>query len=323
MREGNLATFVDLAPVEESFREVALAGLSRPDKAIPCRFLYDNRGSELFDEICELSEYYITRTEIAILEARAGEIAALAGPRCQLIEFGSGAGHKVRILLAALADPRAYIPIDISPEFLRGAASRIVAEFPALDVVAVCADFAEPQRLPEFLPEQRARRVGFFPGSTIGNLRPDEAVSFLRGCRTVLGLGGGILIGVDLKKDPIRLHDAYNDAAGVTAAFTLNLLGRMNREIGADFDVSRFDHEASYNAGAGRIEIYIRSRMDQIVRVAGRRFRFAAAERLHVEYSYKYTVAEFQRLARRAGFEPAACWTDAGNDFSVHYLTLR
>ncbi len=323
MREGNLATFVDLAPVEESFREVALAGLSRPDKAIPCRFLYDNRGSELFDEICELSEYYITRTEIAILEARAGEIAALAGPRCQLIEFGSGAGRKVRILLAALADPRAYIPIDISPEFLRGAASRIVAEFPALDVVAVCADFAEPQRLPEFLPEQRARRVGFFPGSTIGNLRPDEAVSFLRGCRTVLGLGGGILIGVDLKKDPIRLHDAYNDAAGVTAAFTLNLLGRMNREIGADFDVSRFDHEASYNAGAGRIEIYIRSRMDQIVRVAGRRFRFAAAERLHVEYSYKYTVAEFQRLARRAGFEPAACWTDAGNDFSVHYLTLR
>jgi len=320
MREGNLARFVDLAPVEEDFRAAALAGLTRRHKAIPCRFLYDDRGSALFEDICGLPEYYITRTEIGILEAHADEITARAGPDCQLIEFGAGAGRKVRLLLAALENPAAYVPIDISSQYLRRTASAIVEEFPDLAVVAVCADFTEPQRLPAHLPAHAGRRLGFFPGSTIGNLDPGEAASFLRGCRAMLGRAGAMVVGVDLKKDPSLLHAAYNDAAGVTAAFTLNLLARMNREIEADFDPSRFRHEAFYNPAAGRVEIYIRSTMDQIVTVAGRRIRFAAGERIHIENSYKYTVAEFQRLAEGAGFRAAACWADDRDLFSVHYL---
>ena len=320
MRKANLARFVDLAPVEESFRDAALAGLSQPRKSIPCRFLYDERGSALFDAICELPEYYITRTEIGLLKDRAADIAALAGPSCQLVEFGSGAGRKVRLLLEALDSPRAYVPVDISGEFLRAAAARISAAFPDLMVTAVCADFAEPDRLPEDLFPESSCRIGFFPGSTIGNLTPAEAVAFLRGCRKLLGGGGDMIVGVDLKKDPRILHDAYNDSAGVTEAFTLNLLARMNRELGADFDIGRFAHEAFYNPDAGRVEIYIRSLMNQIVTVAGRRISFVAGERIHVEYSYKFTVAEFQRLAARAGFHPAACWTDDAGLVSVHYL---
>jgi dimethylhistidine N-methyltransferase len=320
MRKGNLAAFVDLAPVEESFRDAALAGLLHARKSIPCRFLYDERGSALFDSICELPEYYITRTETGVLRDRASEIAGLAGPRCQLIEFGSGAGTKVRLLLERLQSPLAYVPVDISSEFLKSAAARISADFPELAVIAVCADFMEPRRLPDDLFPEATRRIGFFPGSTIGNLTPGEAVSFLRGCRALLGPRGSMIVGVDLKKDPKLLHDAYNDSAGVTAAFTLNLLARMNRELGADFDLSRFAHEAFYNADAGRIEIYIRSLMSQIVTVAGERVSFLAGERIHVEYSYKYEVDEFRRLAERAGFIAAACWTDPEDLVSVHYL---
>lgn len=323
MRFGNLAAFVDLAPVEESFREAALAGLMRQQKSIPCRFLYDERGSALFDAICTLPEYYVTRVEVGILARRAAQIAALAGPRCQLIEFGSGAGRKVRLLLEAFDRPHAYVPVDISAEFLKHAASGIIRDFPNLEVIAVCADFTEPQRLPEFLPEPAGRRIAFFPGSTIGNLTPDEAVAFLRRCRTMLGEGGDMIVGVDLKKDPILLHEAYNDSAGVTAAFTLNLLARMNREIGADFALNRFRHEAFYNPDQGRVEIYIRSLLDQIVRVGGRPVRFAQGERTHVEYSYKYSTEEFRRLAGRAGFQSLLCWTDDAALFSVHYLTAQ
>lgn len=323
MRQGNLAAFVDLAPVEENFREAVLGGLTRPQKSIPCRFLYDGRGSALFDEICTLPEYYITRTEIGILAQCAPQIAALAGPRCQLVEFGSGAGRKVRLLLEAFDRPQAYIPVDISGEFLKHAALGITHDFPNLDVIAVCADFTEPQRLPEFLPARAGRRIGFFPGSTIGNLMPDEAVAFLRRCRAVLGQGGDMIVGVDLKKDPVLLHAAYNDSAGVTAAFTLNLLERMNREIEADFDLDRFRHEAFYDPNQGRIEIYIRSLLDQIVRVAGWRIRFAQAERTHVEYSYKYSIDDFRRLAGRAGFQSLVCWTDDSALFGVHYLTAN
>ncbi len=320
MREKNFATFVDLAPVEDDFRAAVLAGLARPRKSIPCRFLYDARGSELFGRICELPEYYITRTETSILEARARDIAALAGPKCHLIEFGSGAGAKVKILLAALAEPARYTAIDISPAALHRAAGGVTESFSGVDVTAVCADFTEPERLPPSLFAAPSRRIGFFPGSTIGNLTPEEAAAFLRGCRSVLGAGGAMVVGVDLKKDAARLDEAYNDAAGVTAEFTLNLLARMNRELGANFDPARFRHEAFYNPGEGRMEIYIQSLMDQIVSVAGRRVPFAKHERLHAEYSYKYTAAEFQRLAARAGFRAAACWTDAGGLFSVHYL---
>jgi len=322
MRDGNLAAFVDLAPVEETFESAALTGLSRAEKAIPCRFLYDRRGSTLFEAICELPEYYVTRTEMAILRARAGAIAERVGPRAQLVEFGSGASRKVRLLLDALTDLVAYVPIDISRAFLRQAASGVAADFPDVEVSAICADYSEPRRLPVLPVVRGGRRVGFFPGSTIGNLMPDEAVSFLSGCREALGPGSGMIVGVDLKKDPSVLHAAYNDSAGVTAEFILNILKRMNRELSADFDPSRFAYEAFYNAEAGRIEIYIRSTMAQIVTVARHPVAFTAGERVHVEYSYKYTVDEFGELAARAGFRPVECWTDEAKLFSVHYLQV-
>jgi len=320
MPNGTLAAYLDFAPREESFRDVAVAGLTRHRKAIPCRFLYDARGSELFERICDLPEYYVTRAETALLAERAGEIAARIGPRARLIEFGSGASTKVRLLLSALDQPSSYVPIDISGSMLHQAASAIAADFPALAVIAVCADYMEPLRLPPLVAATRNRRVGFFPGSTIGNLTPEEAVAFLRGCRELLGPGGAMVVGADLKKDPATLHAAYNDAAGVTAQFTLNILARMNRELGADFNLRRFAHEALYNPDAGRIEIYIRSLMDQLVTISGRRIAFTAGERIHVEYSYKFTIDEFRRLATRARFKPLDCWTDAENRFGVHYL---
>jgi dimethylhistidine N-methyltransferase len=317
---GALAAFHDLAPTEESFRDAVLAGLTRRAKSIPCRFLYDELGSALFDEICELPEYYLTRTETAILAECAPEIADLAGRHAQLIEFGSGSARKVRLLLDALAEPDAYVAIDISREPLRRAAEEVAAEFPDVPVVAICADYLQPLRLPALPARGEGRRLGFFPGSTIGNFAPDDAVDFLAGCRRVVGRDGAMLVGVDLKKDPVLLDAAYNDSAGVTAAFTLNLLERMNREVDADFQLDRFAHDAFYNAARGRIEIYIRSLTDQIVTVAGRAIRFAADERIHTEDSCKYTIAEFQRLAAHAGFRPRRHWTDAHELFSVHLL---
>lgn len=315
-----LPAFHDLAPAEESFRDAALAGLSRRRKAIPCRFLYDARGSALFEAICALSEYYPTRTEIGILEDNAAEIAALMGRHAQLIEFGSGSSRKVRILLDALQEPDAYVAIDISREPLRRAAEELAAEFPALAVVAVCADYTRPFDLPPLPVRGEGRRIGFFPGSTIGNFTPDEAVDFLAGCRRVVGRAGAMLVGVDLKKDPAVLDAAYNDAQGVTAAFNLNLLERMNRELDADFDLDRFAHDASYDEASGRVEIYVRSLADQIVTVAGRPIRFAAGERIHTEDSCKYGIDEFHRLAARAGFRPMRTWTDTDSLFSVHFL---
>jgi dimethylhistidine N-methyltransferase len=320
MPKDNRAAFLDLAPVEESFRDAVLSGLSRREKAIPCKFLYDERGSALFEAICELPEYYLTRMEIGILAERAGEIAVLIGRRCQLLEFGSGASRKVRLLLTALEDPRAYIAIDVSRELLKRATAEIAKDFPALETMGVCADFTEPGRLPPLPFEPNGRRVAFFPGSTIGNLVPEEAVSFLRGCRRILRPGDGMLIGVDLKKDTAELEQAYNDSAGVTAAFILNLLTRANRELEANFDAARFDYESFYNPDAGRIEMYIRSLADQIVTVAGRQIVFTVGERIHAEHSYKYGIGEFQALAARAGFRSLACWSDINRRFSVHYL---
>jgi dimethylhistidine N-methyltransferase len=312
-----LAAFRDLAPGEESFRDAVLGGLSQRRKAIPCRYLYDARGSALFEEICEQPEYYLTRTETAILEDRAPEIAALAGPQCQLVEFGSGASRKVRTLLRALEEPAGYVAIDISREQLREATEALALDFPFLDIIAVCADYMRPLEIE--LPRAR-RRLGFFPGSTIGNFTPAEATAFLRGARHIVGSGGAMLVGVDLKKDRDVLHAAYNDANGVTAAFSLNLLQRMNRELGADFDLARFAHDASYNDAEGRIEIYITSRADQIVTVAGRAICFADDERVHIEDSCKYSVEEFSVLAARAGWRSQHVWTDRRDYFSIHLL---
>jgi dimethylhistidine N-methyltransferase len=300
----------------EEFRRAVVAGLSHRPRAIPAKFLYDARGSALFDAICELPEYYLTRTETEILQQCAGEIGRRAGPGCALIEFGSGSSVKSRLLIEALPELALYAPIDISREHLDATAARLRRDYPGLRVEPVCADFMGP--VPPI--DTAARRLGFFPGSTIGNLEPAEATAFLKNARQLLGDDGALVLGVDLRKDPQRLHDAYNDSAGVTAAFTLNLLRRMNRELHATFDLGGFAHEAFYDPLKGRIEIYFRSLRDQSVMVAGRRFDFAEGERIHTEYSYKYDAAGIAALARSSGFRIAETWTDPERLFAVVYL---
>lgn len=302
----------------EQFRDAVLEGLSRPERAIPARFLYDARGSALFDEICDLPEYYLTRTETEILAERAPEIARLAGPGGALVEFGAGSSVKSRMLLDAMTDLAIYAPIDISRQHLDQSAARLRRDYPRLRIEPVCADYMTLRSLPRAVRE--THRLGFFPGSTIGNLEPAEATTFLRGARRLLGDDGDIVVGVDLRKDPRELHDAYNDSAGVTAAFTLNLLRRMNRELDASFDIDRFAHDAFYNPEEGRIEIYFRSLAAQTVRVAGRSFAFSEGERVHTEYSYKYDRSGIEELARASGFVVAKFWTDARSRFAVVWL---
>jgi dimethylhistidine N-methyltransferase len=321
MISGTRFAFHDLAPGEENFRDAVLKGLGRAPKSIPCKFFYDARGSALFEAICRLPEYYPTRIEIAILDENAGEIAKQIGPYGRVIEFGSGASTKARILLRALDRPAAYVPVDISREHLRDAAISLAEDFPSLAVVAVCADYTRPFPLPP-LPGPSGKRVGFFPGSTIGNFEPDAAVGFLANYARILGPGGEMLIGVDLKKDPKILDAAYNDRAGVTAEFNLNLLARINRELDGDLDIHRFEHVAFYNEVEGRIEIYIRSLANQEAWIAGAHIHFAKGELIHTEYSYKYSVPEFRALAARADFRPVDTWTDPAALFSVHYFRL-
>jgi dimethylhistidine N-methyltransferase len=315
----------DVAPLEtterEDFRHAVLAGLSRRPRAIPAKFLYDAKGSALFDEICELPEYYLTRTETKILKDRARDIARLAGPGAALVEFGSGSSVKSRLLLDAMADLAVYAPIDISREHLEGSAARLRRDYPSLRIEPVFGDYMELRALPRVATE--CRRLGFFPGSTVGNLEPQEAVAFLRNARTLLGDDGALVLGVDLRKDAQVLHDAYNDAAGVTAQFTLNLLRRMNRELDASFDLAGFAHDASYNAREGRIEIFFRSLRDQTAMIGGRQFTFAAGERVHTEYSYKYDREGIAALARAGGFRIEETWTDADRLFAVTYLVAN
>lgn len=302
----------------EEFRRAVLAGLSASPRAIPAKFLYDARGSALFDAICELPEYYPTRAETAILREYAADIARLAGPGCVLVEYGSGSSVKTRLLLDAMPELDGYVPIDISREHLDMTAARLRRDYPDVTVEPVCGDYMAIDALPPSI--NGARRIGFFPGSTIGNLTPDEATAFLGRARRLLRGDGALVLGVDLKKDHRRLHDAYNDSAGVTAQFTLNLLRRMNRELDATFDLSAFAHDAFYDPVEGRIEIYFRSLRDQAVTVAGRRFAFAEGERVHTEYSYKYDDAGIAALAGRGGFEIARTWTDAARQFAVVFL---
>lgn len=301
-----------------AFRHDVLAGLSQAARAIPAKYLYDARGSALFDSICDQPEYYPTRIESAILRRHAPDVARLVGPGSALVEYGSGSSVKTRLLLDALPDLQAYVPIDISRQHLETTARLLREDYPALRIDPVTGDYMAIDTLPDTVGD--ARRVGFFPGSTIGNLMPEEAVLFLKRARRLLRDDGALLLGIDLKKDPQRLHDAYNDRAGVTARFTLNLLRRMNRELEANFDLEAFAHDASYNEALGRIEIYFRSLRDQVVTVAGRRFLFAEGERVHTEYSYKYDDADIAELARRGGFSIAAEWTDAERLFAVTFL---
>lgn len=316
---GSVLTLDDVAAGDrEDFRREVLAGLARSPRAIPARFLYDARGSALFDRICELPEYYLTRTETRILAERAPEIARLAGPHPALVEFGSGSSVKSRLLLDAIGGLAAYAPIDISREHLEASAARLRRDYPGLSVEPVCGDYMTLERLPHMAAD--GRHLGFFPGSTIGNLEPADATAFLRRARCLLGDDGALVLGVDLRKDERRLHDAYNDSAGVTAAFTLNLLRRMNRELHATFELDGFAHEAFYNPQEGRIEIYFRSLRDQQVSLDGRSFAFARGERVHTEYSYKYDLPGIAALAASGGFEVRALWTDEDRLFAVAYL---
>ncbi|HYC02434.1 MAG TPA: L-histidine N(alpha)-methyltransferase [Azospirillaceae bacterium] len=319
MRQTALAAFHDTAPVVQDFRASVLEGLSSHPKRLEAKFFYDAEGSRLFDLICELPEYYPTRTEIGIMERHGAEMAALIGRRCQLVELGSGSSVKVRPLLERLEDPAGYVAVDISRDHLIASADALARDYPELEVMALCADYTQGLAVPPPGGEGEFRRVGYFPGSTIGNMDPVEAQAFLVALRPAL-TGGGLLIGVDLRKDPQVLHDAYNDSQGVTAAFNLNLLARINRELDGGFDLAAFEHKAFYDEALGRIEMHLVSRRDQIVTVAGRRFAFAAGETIHTENSCKYSVEGFRDLARRAGYAPAACWTDDKNLFSVHYL---
>lgn len=312
-------SFLDLKPDSGSFLQDVVTGLSRARKALNPKYFYDERGSALFEAICDLPEYYPTRTEMAMMQAHAGEMARCLGPDCLLIEFGSGSGRKTRVLIAAL-NPVGYMPIDIASAQLESSATALGREFPGLHVIAVCADYSRPLALPAAGHPPARRRAIYFPGSTIGNFTAPEAFEFLRRARALAGAGGAMLVGVDLKKDAALLHAAYNDAQGVTAEFNLNLLARINRELGADFDLASFRHDAFYDAALGRIEMHLVSLKAQEVTVRGHRFAFRAGETIHTENSCKYSVAEFQALARSAGFAPERYWSDSDQLFAIHYL---
>ncbi|RYF67666.1 MAG: L-histidine N(alpha)-methyltransferase, partial [Comamonadaceae bacterium] len=276
-------------------------------------------GSALFDRICDLPEYYPTRTELRILTDRAAEIAHHIGPGAEIVEFGAGSLTKVRLLLDALDAPQRFLPIDISGEHLESAAERLRADYPRLAVQPIVGDYTQPFDLPAL--GAGGRRVGFFPGSTLGNFNPDEALAFLQSAAQMLG-GGGLLIGVDLIKDPALLHAAYNDAQGVTAAFNLNLLHRANAELGADFVPAQFTHAAFYNAPFQRIEMHLVSRRAQVVNVLGERFMFAEGETIHTENSHKFSVDGLRTQAVQAGFDIGPVWTDPDRLFSVHWLPV-
>lgn len=310
-----------LAPLpqleDDGFAQCLLDGLARTPKDIPCKYFYDAEGSRLFEAICDLPEYYQTRTETALLAAHGEEIAARIGPGAEIVEFGAGALKKVRLLLDVLDSPCGYTPVDISGDYLMEVVHALAADYPNLTLRPLVGDFTAALAIPP-LPDVRLR-AGFFPGSTIGNFTPSAALGLLTRMRLALR-GGGLLIGVDLVKDPARLHAAYNDSAGITAAFNKNLLVRANREVGADFDLAAFAHYAPYNPVAQRIEMYLVSLQRQRVHLQGQVFDFAAGEAVHTEDSHKYTVQAFQALAVRAGFSPRAVWCDDEGLFSLHWL---
>ena len=313
--------FYTFLPSAERLREDVLAGLALPQKSIPPKYFYDEQGCRLFEAICELPEYYLTRTETAILRGNVADIAQFVGPDAELIEYGSGVQAKTRILIQAL-QTRLYVPIDIAIGTLRASSNELAGRFPWLNIVGICADYTRPLALPEFTGVPIRRKVAFFPGSTVGNFTPPEALQFLKQARRAVGAGGALLIGVDLKKDKATLDAAYADAKGVTARFNLNLLQRINRELGADFQMNRFRHKAFYEPSQGRVEMHLESLYAQVAHVAGQRFDFAPGETIHTEISCKYSIGEFQELGKRAGFSPEKVWTDPEQLFSVHGMVV-
>jgi len=312
--------FYDLHPPQTDMRAEVLAGLTQRPRAISPKFFYDRRGSELFEAITETPEYYPTRTELALLERHGEEMAAMLGRAGLLVELGSGSSRKIRLLLDAL-QPAAYMPVDISRDFLLDAARELAADFPKVQVHATWADYSRGLELP--WGPVAMPRAAFFPGSSIGNFEPAQAQRLLQHVAQALGPGGHLLIGVDLQKDPAIIARAYNDAQGLTAAFNLNLLARINRELGADFNLKGFSHHAFYNAAAGRVEMHLQSLARQQVHIARQRIDFHRGDTIHTENSYKYTLDGFRQLAEAAGFAPRRVWTDEGGLFSVHCLQVR
>jgi dimethylhistidine N-methyltransferase len=310
---------IDTATTE--FATDVVAGLTATPKRLSPKYFYDSAGSALFEQITELPEYYPTRREIGILEEHADDIAALIPPGAALVEFGSGSSTKTRKVLSTAASLAAYVPVDISAQFLQQQAAELRREYPKLAVLPVAADFTKPFELPDAV--RIMPRVGFFPGSTIGNFEPHEAAAFLRHAGRILGRGATFIVGVDLVKDTQVLQKAYCDSQGITAKFNLNLLARINRELGAKFNLDCFEHHAFFNRERSRIEMHLASLKRQRIKVCGECIDFRAGETIHTENSYKYSVASFGALARGAGWTPTAVWTDPDNYFSVHTLSLR
>lgn len=312
-------TLHDLEPNLEDFQDAVIFGLTQDKKQLPCKFFYDQAGSKIFDQICELDEYYPTRTEIAILQSCAEEIAKLAGEKPLLVEYGSGSSVKVRTLIDSL-NPAAYVPIDISRDHLVESAENFASDYPEMEVIAVCADYSDDFLLPQLVTEDYNRKVAFFPGSSLGNFTPDQGLKFLKRVSSQLSVEDTFVIGLDLIKDRAVLHAAYNDEKGVTAAFNLNLLARINKELDGNFDLDQFVHKAHYNEAHDRIEMHIESLTEQQVQVGETEFAFKSGETIHTENSHKYDIADFQKMAKSAGFQPVKVWTDERDWFSVHLL---
>ncbi len=311
----------EVEPALSSDAADILAGLKLQQKHISPKYFYDERGSELFDQITALPEYYLTRTELGIMQVHLPEMARLIGPRVSVIEFGSGSSVKIRLLLKHLLRPAAYVPVDISGDYLQSMAAQLAADFPNIEILPIYTDFTQPFDLPN--PRVTPRRnLVYFPGSTIGNFTTPEAQSLLRVMRQEAQEGGALLIGVDLKKDPRIIEAAYNDAAGITAEFNLNLLSRLNRELGANFDLASFEHRAVYDDINGRIEMQLVSRKAQRVNVAGTLIPFAKDEYIITEYSHKYSLDEFKAMAEGAGFQREQVWLDSQALFSVQYFSV-
>ena len=312
--------FVDLQPETEDFLDAVLAGLALPQKAISPMFFYDAVGSKIFDNICEAPEYYVTRTEIALMGDIQAELNDLVAPGSIVVEYGCGSSLKIRALLSALKSPAEYLAIDISKSHLIATVKEIAADYSEIRVGAICADFSDALEWPRQATLDGAGRLAFFPGSTIGNQTPDEAIQFLTRVRHMVGDDGSLLIGVDLRKDIDVLNSAYNDVGGFTADFNLNLLHRMKSELGAEIDVSAFAHDAFYNEEVGRIEMHLVSQSEQILKINGKGFEFKKGETIHTENSYKYSIEGFVELAGEARFGAVKSWTDKQNFFSIHYL---
>lgn len=310
--------FFDNHPANQDILSEVILGMQQTQKTLPAKYFYDETGSRLFEAITQLPEYYPTRTEIQLLRQHRSEIAELSGDKVWLMEYGSGASLKIRLLLQAIK-PDCYVPMDISKDFLLESADKLMADYPWLNVYAACVDYSQPIKLPDDMNSD-AQRLGFFPGSSIGNFSPSEAQDFLKEVGTTLGQNGSLLVGVDLQKDKAVLEAAYNDCQGVTAAFNLNVLKHLNRVANANFNVNHFEHNAIYNTQSHRIEMHLVSKMDQIITIDHSHFTLKAGETIHTENSYKYSQQSFSQLAGSAGFNVKRFWTDDNQYFGMFYL---